>query len=102
MNNRKRVMEFAVLLLITGMGTTPAGARDPNEEELQKMAEAYNAKKEAPAQEVVCKQEARVGSRIKRPVCRTKGTLEVEKWNIERVMNRPRPKTTSTIDPYQF
>jgi len=101
MNIRKRIVEIAVLLLAAGVGTQPVGAREPNEAELNQEAAAYNAKAKNASMEVVCKHEARVGTRIKTPVCRTRGFLATEKAQLERIMNRPRSVVT-TDDPLHF
>jgi hypothetical protein len=101
MNTRKRVGEIAVFLLVAGAGTQPAGSREPNEAELQQEVADYNAEAKTPSMEVVCKHEARVGSRIKTPVCRTKGFMANERAELERIMNRPRP-TVTTDDPLHF
>lgn len=91
---KKRLIEAAALLFVAAAGNTPATSRPADEAELQRAAEAYNATVNLESQKLVCKHEARIGTRIKRPVCRTRGILDSERRNAKRYMNKPRPTVT--------
>lgn len=97
-----RALQIAGFTLLAAVGIMPAGAGEQEKEAaLQQAVAAYNANAERPSQEVVCKHETRIGSRIKRPVCRTRGFLEQEKRDVRRYMNKPRPSVTRD-EPLSF
>lgn len=83
----------SVTLLLVAL-SAPAMAGTDEDADLDKAAVAYNATVERPSEEIVCKNEARIGSRIKRPVCRTKSYLKREQYEVQRYIKKPRPSVT--------
>jgi hypothetical protein len=90
----RQMMTCAFFLLATGVFSHSAWAGRDEDAELQQAVVAYNANVERPSEEVVCKNEARIGSRIKRPVCRTKSYLKREEYEVQRYIKKPRPSVT--------
>lgn len=87
----KPMMSVTLLLAVL---SAPAMAGKDEDADLEKAAVAYNATVESPTEEIVCKNEARIGSRIKRPVCRTKSYLKHEQFEVNRYMKKPKPSVT--------
>ena len=94
MNTRQPTVAIALLMLAAGMVNSGAVSQEPSEAELQQLEEAHNDAVTDPKQEVVCRKEAQVGTRIKRTVCRTKAMMEVESKDAERFAEKPRPVPT--------
>ncbi len=87
-------VNLAGFTLLVAVGIMPAAAGEKEEIALQQAVAAYNANAERPSQEVVCKHEARIGTRIKQPVCRTRGYLKQQEFEVMRYMKKPRPSVT--------
>ena len=94
MNTRQPVVAIALLMLAAGMGITRAEAQEPDAAELKQAVDAHNAEVAAPEQELVCRKEAQIGTRIKKTVCRTKGVIEAESKEAKRWASKPRPVPT--------
>lgn len=86
------LLAAAMLVLVA---VDARAAREPvDEEDLQQAVAAYNSRVELESQELVCKREAPVGTRIKKTICRNKGLLEREQREAKRYVNKPRPVPT--------
>ncbi len=89
---------FAPLLAAAILAVNAADARAAREPvddaDLQQAVAAYNSRVELESQELVCRREAPVGTRIKKTVCRNKGLLEREQREAKRYVNKPRPVPT--------
>lgn len=96
--NGKQIMSATLLLAVL---SAPASAGTDEDVDLEQAAVAYNARAERPSEEIVCRNETRVGSRIKRPTCRTKAYLKQEQFEVNRYMKKPRPSVTRD-DAFQF
>lgn len=95
--SRPRRAPVAVLLGIAlGIAvTTVHAAREPvDENDLQQAVAAHNSRVDLESQELVCKREAPVGTRIKKTVCRNKGLIDREQRDAKRFVNKPRPVPT--------
>ncbi len=80
---------FSLALICAGNFTNVL-AEDTPESDLDKSAATYNQKQKNNKNKVVCKKEARVGTRIKKKVCRTVATMEKEAEHGKRFLKRSR------------
>ncbi|MBI1731991.1 MAG: hypothetical protein HYR49_04385 [Gammaproteobacteria bacterium] len=94
MNTKPPVAAIAVLMLAACTANTRPDPQQGGEAELSQAAEGYNAGVDDPNQEVVCRMEAVVGTRIKKEVCRTRTAMDVESKEAKRFLNKPRPVPT--------
>lgn len=94
MNTKQPAVAIAVLMLAACTANTRPDPQQSSEAELNQVAEAYNAEVADPKQEVVCRMEAVIGTRITKEVCRTRTVMELESKDAKRFLNKPRPVPT--------
>jgi len=84
-----------VLAACSEQNTRPAAAsREPDAKQLQVLEDVHNAGVESEKDKLICRQEAAVGTRITKKVCRTREQMAQEERNAERMIEKPRPRGT--------
>ncbi|HEY7841266.1 MAG TPA: hypothetical protein VIC61_06820 [Gammaproteobacteria bacterium] len=90
MNLKPLLSLLAALALTAYMPSVHASSTSDTEAELDKMADEHNAQAESEREEVVCKWEAKTGSRIKEKVCRSKTQIKYDADRARQFVNKPR------------
>jgi hypothetical protein len=94
MNTKSIAGTIAFILLAASMGITLVAAQEPDPADLKHAVDAHNAEVAKPEQELVCRKEAQIGTRIKKTICRTKDVIAAESEEAKRWANKPRPVPT--------
>ena len=89
MKLKQFAIPLAALALMLSMGKVVAEPAQ-SQEDLNKMAEEYNAKVDDEGKEVVCKYVSKVGSRIKEKQCRTKAQIKRDEDEAKRYAQQPK------------
>ena len=86
------ILFFSLTLVFAGNFTTVI-AEETTDEELDQAAEKYNEKQKYDGRKLICKKETVIGSRIKKKVCRTVASIERDREEAKRMMDKRQRKT---------
>jgi len=81
------ILFFSLTIIFAGNSTTVLAERT-TDEELDQAAEKYNEKQKNEGRKLVCKKVAKIGTRIKTKVCRTVASIERDRKEAKRMMDR--------------
>lgn len=82
---------IAVVTWMSFAAGPAAVAVDAVEPEIQNAVDAHNAQVQREGEQLVCRKEAQIGTRLKKTVCRTKAVMDAEADAARRYVNKPRP-----------
>jgi hypothetical protein len=94
MNLKPLLLPLATLALAAYFQPAYSETSTDTEAELNQMADEHNAEAESEREEVVCRWEAKTGSRIKEKVCRSKTQVKYDADSGKRFVNKPRSVPT--------
>jgi outer membrane murein-binding lipoprotein Lpp len=66
-------------------------------DDLERAAAEYNARVDNPDDELICRREAKIGTRITEKVCRTRAQRERDAEEAETYLKKPRPTATQAF-----
>ena len=81
------ILFFSLTIIFAGNSTTVL-AEQTTDEELDQAVDKYNEKQKYEGRKIVCKKEAQIGTRIKKKVCRTVASIERDRKEAKRMMDR--------------
>ena len=90
----KTFLPAALAALALAVYAAPGAA---GESDLDALAEKYNENVKNPDEEVICRKEQVIGSRIPKKVCRTRGQIEQDRKEAQRYMKSGRPAGTNNM-----
>ncbi len=88
-NKLLTIIFLSAAMIFVGSFTTVVAEEEPGDA-MEKAADVYNKNKSNERYQVVCNREAPVGSRIKKKVCRTVASTEIQQRETSRALKQRR------------